>query len=556
MKDDNLEEFLEKQKGEAEERAAQKRAQKHDLKFIDLTSTKAPTEIKAMETVSKEEARRGRLVPIQLVGKELVVAVFNPSRKETEEVIEKLKKDYTVKLVVTSLSGLKEIWKNYEYIKEGGEKITGAISVDPGRIKELKDEVSSREDLSQKIDEFNEPQTSKVLEIVLGGAMALRASDIHIEPASDKNVLRLRVDGILHVVSESLDDKTRKSLVTRIKLLSNMKLNVTDEPQDGRFTFDLPDRDIELRTSIIPSEYGEGVVMRLLDPNSLKVELEDLGWREDDLEIVEQELKRPNGLILNTGPTGSGKTTTLYAFLKRKNSPEIKIITVEDPIEYHIEGISQTQVDRDSGYTFAKGLRSIVRQDPDVILVGEIRDEETADIALNASLTGHLVFSTLHTNSAVGAIPRLLDLGSQPNVLAPSLSLIIAQRLVRVLCKSCKKKLQIEKEEKEKIKEFLEELPDRVDTSKHKDFEIYKAEGCKECDDLGYRGRTGVFEILQVTEDMENIIYEKPNEAKLKKLAREQGMVKMQEDGVLKVLSGNTSFKEVERVTGPIEWLG
>jgi len=280
-----------------------------------------------------------------------------------------------------------------------------------------------------------------------------------------------------------------------------------------------------------------------------------LGWRKDDLEIIKKEVSKPNGLILNTGPTGSGKTTTLYAFLRKKVKPEIKIITIEDPIEYHIEGISQSQVNRTTDYTFANGLRSILRQDPDVILIGEIRDEETAKIALNASLTGHMVFSTLHTNHAVGAIPRLLDLGSQPNILGPAISVIIAQRLVRKLCDNCKTKVKLNDETKGKINKFLDSLTKRVDTEEYKNFEVYESKGCEKCNGTGYKGRTSIFELFTITDSIEEEIYKNPTEIELKNLAKKQGMVFTQEDGILKTLKGITSFEEVERLTGPIEWL-
>ena len=259
-------------------------------------------------------------------------------------------------------------------------------------------------------------------------------------------------------------------------------------------------------------------------------------------------------MILNTGPTGSGKTTTLYAFLRKVSRPEIKIITVEDPIEYHLSGISQTQVDLDANYTFASGLRSILRQDPNIILVGEIRDKETAEIALNASLTGHIVFSTLHTNDAVGAIPRLLDLGIQTNILGPSLSLVIGQRLVRKLCPDCKIKKEMDAKTAENIKKLISNLPGRVNKNEYSEFDIYEAKGCDKCGRLGYKGRTSIFELLQADEAIETAIYKNPTEIELKELAKKQGMVTMQEDGVLKILKGITSFEEVERLTGPIIW--
>ncbi len=550
----DIEELLAKQRHEAEERDAKRRAERSGVGYLDLISVRTPTEIKAMELVEEEDARKALLVPVQIVGKKFVVATYDPELPETKTLISKLKENYDVTVVVTTRSDLNHAWNHYAYIKKEGEEISGKITIDPERIEAIKKEIQTLEDLTNTINEFESPEISQVIEIVVGGAIAVHASDIHLEPGKEINTFRLRIDGMLHTVSQKVAPAIHRALITRIKLLSNLKLNIKDEPQDGRFTIDLPDRDIEIRTSIIPSEYGETVVMRLLDPKALKINLEDLGWRKDDLAIIAKEVEKPNGLILNTGPTGSGKTTTLYAFLKRITKPEIKIITVEDPIEYHISGISQTQVDPDAGYTFASGLRSILRQDPDVILIGEIRDKETAKIALNASLTGHMVFSTLHTNDAIGAVPRLLDLGAKSNILGPALSLVIAQRLVRKLCNSCKKEIKIDTITRERIVTFLNGLPKRVEISQFQNFNLYEPVGCQACNGLGYKGRTSVFELFVVTETIEEEVYKSPTELELKKLAKQQGMVTIQEDGVLKVLLGITSFAEIERLTGPIDW--
>jgi len=549
-----LEELLSKQRREAEERDAKRRAEHLGLEYLNLVSTGTPTEIKAMQIITEQEARESLATPVQVIRKKLVLAVYDPNLEETKKLIEKLKKDYELTLVISSKSGLEHAWQYYKYIKEEGGEIVGGINIDTKKIEEINERVNSPKELEHEIESFESPRISQILEIVMGGAVALRASDIHLEPSESAAGLRLRIDGMLHTITDSIDKKMHEALITRVKLLSNLKLNVKDEPQDGRFTVSLPGRDIEIRTSILPSEYGETAVLRLLDPSALKVNLEELGWRPDDLEIIKKELEKPNGLILNTGPTGSGKTTTLYAFLRHKVKPEIKVITVEDPIEYHLEGVSQTQVDPDSGYTFASGLRSILRQDPDVILVGEIRDKETAEIAMNASLTGHLVFSTLHTNSAVGAIPRLLDLGAKPHILGPAASVIIAQRLVRKLCEKCKKEANIAENIKQKVQKFVENLPDRVDKKPYSKPKIYEAGNCKECGGLGYKGRTSIFELFVITNKIEEAIYGNPTEIELMKLAREQGMTTMQEDGVLKVLRGITSFQEIERLTGPIQW--
>lgn len=551
-----LDDRLAKQRREAEEADAKRRAETLKIPYLDLVSVKVPTEIKAMQLIPESEAREALLVPLQLVRKKVLVAAFNPERPEAKATIARLKKTYTVEIAVVSLSSLNHGWSYYRYVPTEEKEISGKVQIDHTRLEELTGSMANLEDVKRTIADFTSPLTSQILEIVIAGALALRASDIHFEPREGGGMLRYRIDGLLYAAYDGFVAPVYHSLVTRVKLLSNLKLNVADEPQDGRFTIDLEDRDIEVRASLIPSEYGETAVLRILDPNALKVNLEELGWRADDLDIVKAEIKKPNGLILNTGPTGSGKTTTLYAFLKHVWRPEIKIITVEDPIEYHLQGISQTQVNREAKYTFTSGLRAILRQDPNIILVGEIRDKETAEIALNASLTGHIVFSTLHTNDAVGAVPRLLDLGIQPQILGPALSLVIAQRLVRVLCSACRVPTPLTTEEKRALATLLKNLPARVNRTPYEKTTVFKAKGCAKCKNLGYRGRTSIFELFAITPEIEEAIYKNPTELDLLRLAREGGMTTMQEDGVLKVFQGVTSFDEVERVTGPLLWRG
>ncbi|MEK9194257.1 MAG: GspE/PulE family protein [Patescibacteria group bacterium] len=551
----DFEEKLAKQREEAEENDAKRRAQKLGLPYLDLISVKTPTEIKAMALVPASDAEKAFFVPLQILRKKVVVAAFDPALPETKIIIERLKKDYEVQVYVVSKRSLRHAWDHYKYIIPEAKEITGGVEVAEANLEKIGKSVKTLTDLQKEIEGFGGPATSQILEIILGGASALKASDIHLEPTEDKYTLRLRLDGLLQTVSAEIEKAVAKPVLTRIKLLSGLKLNITDEPQDGRFSIHFQKRDVEVRTSVIPSEYGETVVMRILDPISLKTDLEELGFRPDDLLIAEKEIQKPNGLILNTGPTGSGKTTTLYAFLRAAYKPEIKIITIEDPIEYHLPGISQTQVDPDAKYTFASGLRSILRQDPDVVLVGEIRDKETAEIALNASLTGHLVFSTLHTNDAVGAIPRLIDLEAKPQVIGPGLSLIIAQRLIRTLCASCKKEKKADAKLKAQTQKFLESLPKRVSRKPYENFSIYESRGCTKCNNLGFRGRTSIFEMFAVDQAVEEAIYKNATEIDLKRLAKNQGMVTMQEDGVLKTLLGLTSFEEVERLTGVIAFL-
>jgi type II secretory ATPase GspE/PulE/Tfp pilus assembly ATPase PilB-like protein len=396
--------------------------------------------------------------------------------------------------------------------------------------------------------------TADLFEYILVGGLATRASDIHFEAEEKGTRFRYRIDGILHDIATGVPTINYENLVSRIKLLSGLKLNIRSEMQDGRFTIRLIDTDIEMRVSIIPSQYGETIVMRILDPKGINVTLADLGFRPDDLDLVKKELARPNGLILNTGPTGSGKTTTLYTFLRTVSNSEVKIITIEDPVEYHLAGIEQTQVDAKAGYTFASGLKAILRQDPDIILVGEIRDIETAEIAMNASLTGHLVFSTLHTNDAIGAVPRFLDLGVKPASLGPALSLVIAQRLVRKLCKDCKKPVTPTADQLEKFKNFLTQLPKRINQTPYKNIQLFAPAGCVVCNNFGYKGRIAIYEFLRNTVELQELIGRGVSIVELRKVALQQEMTTLQQDGILKVLAGITTFDEVEDVTGSIEW--
>ena len=431
------------------------------------------------------------------------------------------------------------------------EKIVGEVKVSPTKLEEFQKEVKNVSQYKAKIEQFLTASATEFLEIILIGAISLEASDIHIEAEEKETKLRVRIDGVLQDVI-ILDLKIYKRLLSRIKLLSGLKLNVTDRPQDGRFTILIVGAfTIEIRASTLPAEYGEAIVLRLLNPKNL-IEIEALGLRKDLVEIFEKEIKRPNGMMIVTGPTGSGKTTTLYAVLKRINTPEIKIITIEDPVEYHLEGLSQTQVDPPKGYSFASGLRSIMRQDPDVILVGEIRDLETAEIACQAALTGHLVFSTLHTNDAAGAIARLVDLGVRTVTIAPALNIIIAQRLPRKVCKKCVQFVSPDSSNWEKIKKGLSKIKKEILPPAFFDpnLKIPKVQGCQDCNGTGYRGRIGIYEALLVDDEMEKFILTNPSIVAMRELAIKKGMILMHRDGLIKVLEGITTIEEVERVAG------
>ncbi len=550
-----LQEKLLRLRREAEERAAERLAAKLRLPHANLSKT--PISLEAVKLIPEAEAKEARAAAIELKMRHVALAAVYPERASVKKIIEELTaKKYTVKLFVTSQSGIEEAWKLYKFVSEEAKDITGKVEIEKKRLEELVAKLNTFQAVAAEIKafDFTKLSTTRLLETVLAGSLANKASDIHFEAGEKSARIRFRLDGLLHDIYNDVPLRHYEGIINRIKLLSALKINVRGEPQDGRFTIGLSTKEVEVRVSIIPSEFGETIVMRLLDPDVINVDLERLGLRPDDLLLVKAQLKQPNGLLLNTGPTGSGKTTTLYAFLRQINSPEVKIITIEDPIEYRLEGIEQTQVDPEASYTFASGLRAIVRQDPDVILVGEIRDAETAEIAMQSALTGHLVFSTLHTNDAVGAVPRLLELGVKTSVLGPALSLVIAQRLVRILCPDCKKPETISKELAAKIKKFLECLPARVDRKAYKTATLFAPVGCDQCNHLGYRGRLGIFEFLETGTDFKEMILKEVSEASLAALARTQEMVSMQEDGVLKALTGITTLAEVEEITGPIKW--
>lgn len=551
----SLNEQLLKIRREAEEKDAERRAQVAKLSYLNLTRT--PVQVDALKLVKEEEARRLMVAPFQFKEKEVALAVLDPQSAGAKSVTKKLTADgLEVKIFIVSSTSLNHILSFYKFVTAPSDEITGKVSVEPRRVEELFKKLTDLSKIKEEISNFDFKTfpTGQILEVVLAGALNNRASDIHFEAEEKAVRLRLRIDGLLHDVLNNLSHDIYRFLVSRIKLLSNLKLNVTDTPQDGRFTIALTDKEIELRVSLIPSEFGETIVMRILDPSSIRITLPQLGLRADDLAIIREQLESPNGMILNTGPTGSGKTTTLYAFLLSKLSPEIKIITIEDPIEYHLGGVEQTQVDSEAGYDFASGLRSLMRQDPDIILVGEVRDKETADISMQAALTGHLVFSTVHANSASGAIPRFLDLGVKPASIGPALNLIIAQRLVRKLCENCKVADKIPPEIESRIKNFLSGLPKRVEKKSFEKATVFKPKGCPKCVGIGYKGRVGVFELLEVADELEAMISPSIGEAAILKQASKQGIVRMQEDGILKVISGVTTFEEVEGVTGPLRW--
>jgi len=533
-----------------EEESVKMIATKYRLPYQDLSVT--PINTDALKVIPEEDARTGEIASIQRIGKMLQVGVRNPEKMETRRILEDLTRHgYTYNLFLVSHRSLERAWDSYKRVPKDGGIVGGEIQVSEERVQSVLSSVQTMDNVKKFLDEIGNKTISDALEIIIGGALAVGASDVHIEPQDELTRIRYRLDGVLNDLA-FIQKILYKFLLSRIKLISGLKLNINNKGQDGRFTIKMQDTEIEVRTSTLPGSYGENIVLRILDPKTISLELESLGFQPWVEKQMAKEIVKPNGMILTTGPTGSGKTTTLYAFLKRVHGPEVKIITLEDPIEYHLKGIEQTQVEKEKGYDFGSGLRSILRQDPDVILVGEIRDLETAETAMHAALTGHLVFSTLHTNDAAGTIPRLIDIGVKPNIIAPAINIAMAQRLVRRLCPQCKKPHTLAESELKEIKNSINGFPKQVekpDLSKATPFER-ALEGCVVCHKTGYKGRISVYEILLVDDTVENLILHSPSVGDVRKALFEQGQITMKQDGILKVLTGVTDLEEVLRVIG------
>ena len=523
-------------------------AEKFQLDYIDLLMVPINTE--ALRLIKEETSRRAKIAGFNLVGKKVQVAVLSPSDPDVTATLKELEgHGFKPIIFVTTTEGLEKAWDHYKELSCSTESTAGALEVSSDEIIEFLGKVHNVKDISDIIQTIlaqkKSYRISRIIEIMLAGALATKASDIHIEPEEEYARLRYRLDGVLNDVL-NFDKETYALVNSRIKLLSGLKLNIKSEAQDGRFSVKINDSDIEIRTSLLPGAYSESIVMRILNPKSISVPLEDLGIAPKLLELLMHEINKPHGMILTTGPTGSGKTTTLYAFLRKVHTSDIKIITIEDPIEYHLPGIVQTQTNSEKGYTFLEGLRSALRQDPDIIMVGEIRDRETAEIAVDAALTGHLVFSTLHTNTAAGTFPRLIDLGVNPKTLSSAVSVSMAQRLVRKLCPKCRKEVLLEGPTKTTIDAIVATIKDKSvvpNTTK-----MWTAVGCPECNNTGYKGRVGIYEAILMDDAIEKIVRENPSEREIQKAAEPQGIPTMKQDGITQILNGVTSLEELLRV--------
>lgn len=540
----NQQEYLGKINRTFKEKDTATRAREMGVNYINITVT--PINPDLLKLIPPEIARKALILPFFRLGNKLRVAVADPNNPETQKVLEQLRSvGFAININLASDEGLTEAMKLYDTDQYKVKKEL-ETSLDEEKIKAYEQEISALQDLGAKIKTLTSEEANYMLNV---GALKTGASDIHYEPEENAIRVRFRIDGMLHDIFK-LDKAIFVNIANQIKFQCKMKLNISNEPQDGRYNFVVNDRKVDVRVSILPTEYGETFVSRLLDSGRHIVELEELGFTGRNLAHIKHLLKLKNGMVLITGPTGSGKTTTLYTLLDRFSKPENKVITLEDPIEYHLEGISQSQVNEKRGYDFANGLRAILRQDPDIVMLGEIRDLETAETGAQAALTGHVLLSTLHTNSAIESIPRLINIGLPPFMVAPALDTVIAQRLVRSFCPKCAELTEISKTK-------LDELTRTVETIKKiqpsLQIEIPQklpiAKGCEICSHTGYKGRISIIEVLDIDNEMKGLILEKASSTKMIEAARRKGMLTMYEDGILKVIGGITSIEEVHRVT-------
>ena len=539
-----------------EEDLVQSLSAKYGIEYINLATSNITTD--ALRLIDETVARDAKIAAFGLIDKKLKIAVRNPDDPKIIEIVEGLKnKGYIPTLYITSTTDLEKAWTNYKDLSFAMESKAGTLDISSEEIGALIEKAKGLPTvvsiLQNTLTLKKSYRISRILETIIAGAMGTGASDIHLEPEEEFIRLRYRLDGVLVEVI-TFDKETYNLVLSRIKLLSGLKLNIKKDSQDGRFSVNIGDRDIEIRTSVLPGAYNESVVMRILDPKSISVPLEALGIPDKLIGILLKAIDLPNGMILTTGPTGSGKTTTLYAFLKKVKDPGIKIITIEDPIEYHLPGIVQTQTN-DKGYTFLEGLRAAVRQDPDIIMVGEIRDNETAAIAINSALTGHLVFSTLHTNDAAGTFPRLVDLGINPKILTSALTISLAQRLVRKLCQFCKKEITVDENTKKIMEAALATIVDKKEIPSQEGLapgivgKIWQSAGCEKCNNTGYKGRIGVYEGILVNDPaIEKVIDYGSSDREIAQAAAPQGILTMKQDGMIKVFKGVTSIDELRRV--------
>ncbi len=520
---------------------------KYGLSYVDLSGLPINTE--ALGLIPEKEAREAETVAFKKEGKHLFVGSKNPNNDALPTLLARLEgAGHVLERYLISGKSLAQTLARYAELGSSAPVTRGEFAITQDELVRLESSLTTiaafRALLTETTSGESTARISRLLEEVLAGAVALKASDIHLEPSEMGARLRLRLDGMLTDIC-TFGPAPYRFISSRIKILAGLKLNVHNRAQDGRFSFSFGTRDIELRVSSIPDNYGESFVLRLLDAAAVNVSFDNLGLYPKLAKRLETEIARPNGMLLTTGPTGSGKTTTLYAFLKKIHTPDIKIITIEDPVEYHLDGIVQTQANG-KDYTFATGLRAIVRQDPDVIMVGEIRDGETAAIAIQAALTGHFVISTLHTNSAAGTFPRMVDLGVDPKEFGSAVTVVMGQRLVRTLNQTTRRMRKTTDEEKKLLERIFAELtdPELRPTS----FEEVGEAVPQGENDTGYKGRTGVREAIFMDAELATFLRDNPTAQEIEKHTRRQGYLTMAQDGAWKALRGETTLEEVLRM--------
>ena len=541
------EERLEELHAREEEQLAEMLSQKYGVQYVDLTKKSIDTD--ALRLIPETEARSVEIAAFRKTNKKLFVAMRAPERPDSLQALQKLERlGYGVQRFIASHASLMHAWDRYHDISYATETEAGVLTLSNETIQQMLQKLKILDDVRAEITSHtgskDTHRISRILEVIMAGALSLGASDVHLEPEEESVRMRYRLDGVLTEVL-MFDAPTYALVSSRIKLLSGLKLNIKNAAQDGRFSIVVNEKEIEIRTSVLPGAYAETIVMRVLDPTTIALPVEALGFDKYLMDIFKMEIAKPNGMILNTGPTGSGKTTTLYAFLRLVHNPGIKIVTIEDPIEYHVPGIVQTQVSKD--YTFAEGLRSTLRQDPDVIMVGEIRDAEVASTAVQASLTGHLVFSTLHTNDAAGTFPRLIDMGVNADILGAAVTTAMAQRLVRRLCSACRESHIMTAEEKKLMEPLLRKIPHPEDVPQNRET-MWVPKGCEKCGGIGYKGRIAVVEVILMDKEIEECVRHTSSERDIWHATRHQQIRRMAQDGAIKVLQGVTSLEELGRV--------
>lgn len=511
--------------------------------FVELEERKIPPQV--IRAIPQEVATYYQMFAFDREGNKLKVAMVDPEDFRALEALEFAtgRQGFSTEIYITTEAQLKQALRFYE--KSLKEEVTRALEQVVVPEGEQKAGGKERQEEIRKL--VAAAPISQIVQVMIKHAVEDRASDIHIEPGADSVRVRYRIDGVMSATL-NLPAQVRESIVSRIKVMANLKIDETRIPQDGRIRIEFEGTPYDFRVSTLPTVNGEKVVLRILKSGAQMMTLEQLGLTGLRLKHIQGEILKSHGMLLVTGPTGSGKSTTLYSILGIMNQEDVNIVTMEDPVEYFIPGIAQAQVNPEVGLTFAAGLRSILRQDPDIIMVGEIRDEETAQMAVHAALTGHIVLSTLHTNTAVGAVPRLIDMGIQPFLITASINIVCAQRLVRTICERCKKEIEASPEIRKVILEEWAKIPDfekeGIEVSPQK-IKLYKGEGCKYCKGEGFKGRIGIFEAIPVTADFQDLILSKPTEARINAYVLEKGFINMKQDGMIKALRGNTTLEEV-----------